>query len=591
MKLGTNIGNTRRDAFAAASERVMRQTLEALLFEGIIEARQLENTWHFTGRTVEGAEVGYACEASRKASFGRVRIAAGTIRREGNTCADAFLFLEEVVQNAIEGPLVSAFIRELLETLAKDSQSKDQEPDRVPERDRHYEALESHMMDGHRYHPAYKSRLGFSLADNAAFGPEFDQEVGLYWVAVSETYIDAALAAGRSVDELYEAHLTGEDRRRFERAVAEHGLPGVRYSYLPVHPWQMEHVVPTVFAAQLAGGDIVPLGPSTRPYRAQQSIRTLSLRGEPAPYLKLSLSLVNTSTSRILAQHTVLNAPLIADWMDRIAKSDEWLRRERFELLREWAGATFRYDKLSAVQYKIAYGTLGTIARENVAVHLAEGEEAWPLNAVFYEQRDGEPFIAPAVRRHGLEAWSGALVRTLVRPIVHLLYAHGIALESHAQNIILVTVNGLPTRIIVKDLHDGVRYVPGLLRHPEWEPELRPEPETHRAFNRYSFLRASKAAEVRDYTLDAFFFICMSDICFALEALGLDERTFWRTCAEAIAEYEREHPDLAERFALFDLFADDALIEEMTKRRIYGDGQLFFRKADNPLRAARYGAR
>ncbi|GMK37485.1 siderophore biosynthesis protein IucA [Paenibacillus sp. CCS19] len=588
MKTIANTFDIEQEAFTNASERVMRQTLEALLFEGILEARYEGTVCRFAGRTRHGDEVSYSCEAVKKASFGRVRIKLGSIRREGALCGDVFLLLEEVVQNQLNGPLVHTFIRELLETLAKDQQSKACEPERIPTHDLHYEALESHMRDGHRYHPAYKSRIGFSLADNLNYGPEFDQQVLLHWVAVDEQLIDTELSRGRTADEMYEMHLTTDDLLAFRRMTDNSGVPGTRYVYLPVHPWQMEHVIPTVFAAQLASREILHLGTSSHcSYRAQQSIRTLSLRSTAAPYLKLALSLVNTSTSRILAQHTVRNAPRIADWLDGILRSDSWFQQERFELLREWMGISFRYDKLSPVPFKLAYGTLGTVVRENVAVHLKPEEEAWPLNAVFYTQRSGEPFIAKAIEQHGLEAWSRALIRTLVRPIIHLLYAHGIALESHAQNIILVTENGWPTRIIVKDLHDGVRYVPELLRNPEWEPELVPEPETHRAFNRYSFLRAESASEVRDYTLDAFFFICMTDICFALESLGLEEKQFWRLCEEAITDYQQEHPQLADRYSLFDLFGEDALIEEMTKRRIYGDGELFFRAADNPLRAAR----
>jgi hypothetical protein len=38
---------------------------------------------------------------------------------------------------------------------------------------------------------------------------------------------------------------------------------------------------------------------------------------------------------------------------------------------------------------------------------------------------------------------------------------------------------------------------------------------------------------------------------------------------------------------MFDLLAEDALIEEMTKRRLYGDGELYFRKTNNPLRLAK----
>lgn len=148
---------------------------------------------------------------------------------------------------------------------------------------------------------------------------------------------------------------------------------------------------------------------------------------------------------------------------------------------------------------------------------------------------------------------SEALVRTVTLPIIHLLYAHGIALESHAQNIILVLEDDLPKRIIIKDLHDGVRYVPDQLLHPEKAPKLNPEPETHRKFNRYSFIYAGDVSEVRDYTYDAFFFICMTDIALAFEKFGLSEQSFWQLCAGVIVDYQKQHPEYAERFVAFDL--------------------------------------
>ncbi len=570
----------------------MRQTLEAMWFEGILDSDMSGSEWRTSGLTSSGDSVAYTCEAERKFSFGRVKVKKGSIQREGVPCTDLDLFLEEIVLNSLKGANVTAFIQELLETMAKDSQCRAILPLNIPLEDRHYDALESHMTDGHLYHPSYKSRLGFSLKDNLAYGPEFNSEVSLVWVAVKKELAQTAVSAGYSSEELVRQHLTAEDVERFQEVLEGDGKTGSdaddRYVFIPVHPWQWEHQLESVYARQLMDGDIVYLGPSSSPYRAQQSIRSLSNRVNPeAPYIKLALSITNTSSTRILAQHTTQNAPLISDWLDNLVREDELLQRAQFGLLKEIMGLSFRYEQLPATQYGRAYGTLGGIWRENVSVHLKQGETAWPLNALMLVQADGVPFIQDAVERHGVEKWSEALVRTVTLPIIHLLYAHGIALESHAQNIILVLEDDLPKRIIIKDLHDGVRYVPDQLLHPERAPKLNPEPETHRKFNRYSFIYAEDVSEVRDYTYDAFFFICMTDIALAFEKFGLSEQSFWQLCAGVIVNYQKQHPEYAERFVAFDLFAEDALIEEMTKRRLYGDGELYFRKASNPLKVSK----
>ncbi|MFC5703310.1 IucA/IucC family protein [Cohnella faecalis] len=588
MEQASSLSKVKRTAFEEVTERIMRQTMEALIFEGIVDVVKKERKWSFSGKTAEGVLIHYSCEADEKRSFGRVKIVKNSIRREERECSDLYLFLEEVIQNRLDGALTASFIHELLETLAKDRQSREFQPDRIPEQDRHYEALESHMTDGHPYHPSYKSRIGFSLADNYAYGPEFDQEVSLHWVAVDERLVDVSISGENSFDDIYKQHLTDEDTRKFNRIVQEKGSGDKKYVFVPVHPWQAERLLPSVFVQQLADKDIVPLGASNSPYRAQQSIRTLARRDNAeAAYIKLALSITNTSTSRILAHHTTQNAPLISDWLNKIVRNDPLLAKERFEILREMMGISFRYDALPSIPYRSAYGTLGAIYRENVSTYLEEREQAWPLNALLLTQKNGESFIQEAIDRHGIEKWSDALIRTVTLPIIHLLYAHGIALESHAQNIILVVEEDFPTRIIIKDLHDGVRYTPDKLLHPEWAPKLNPEPETHRKFNRYSFIQTESVSEVRDYTFDAFFFICMSDICWTLEKFGLSEADFWRKCTDTIVSYQNEHPEYKERFEMFDLFSEDSLIEEMTKRRIYGDGELYFRKANNPLLLAK----
>ncbi|WP_339259050.1 IucA/IucC family protein [Paenibacillus sp. FSL R5-0713] len=578
--------------YVSVQERIMRQTLEAMWFEGILDSQVSGSEWRTSGLTSSGESVAYTCEAERKFSFGRVKVKKGSIQREGVACTDLDLFLEEIVLNSLKGANVTAFIQELLETMAKDSQCRAILPLNIPLEDRHYDALESHMTDGHLYHPSYKSRLGFSLKDNLAYGPEFNSEVALVWVAVKKELAQTAVSAGYSSEELVRQHLTVEDMKQFQEVLEGDGKTGSdadeRYVFIPVHPWQWEHQLESVYARQLMDGDMVYLGPSSSPYRAQQSIRSLSNRvNSEAPYIKLALSITNTSSTRILAQHTTQNAPLISDWLDNLVREDELLQRAQFGILKEIMGLSFRYEQLPATQYGRAYGTLGAIWRENVSVHLKQDETAWPLNALMLVQPDGVPFIQDAVERHGVEKWSEALVRTVTLPIIHLLYAHGIALESHAQNIILVLEDDLPKRIIIKDLHDGVRYVPDQLLHTEKAPKLNPEPETHRKFNRYSFIYAGDVSEVRDYTYDAFFFICMTDIALAFEKFGLSEQSFWQLCAGVILDYQKQHPEYAERFVAFDLFAEDALIEEMTKRRLYGDGELYFRKASNPLKVSK----
>ena len=42
--------------------------------------------------------------------------------------------------------------------------------------------------------------------------------------------------------------------------------------------------------------------------------------------------------------------------------------------------------------------------------------------------------------------------------MIHMLYYHGIAFESHAQNMMLIHEKWLAYTYCLKDFHDGVRF-------------------------------------------------------------------------------------------------------------------------------------
>ncbi|MEK5760788.1 IucA/IucC family C-terminal-domain containing protein, partial [Acinetobacter variabilis] len=84
----------------------------------------------------------------------------------------------------------------------------------------------------------------------------------------------------------------------------------------------------------------------------------------------------------------------------------------------------------------------------------------------------GQLLIQPWLDAHGTEAWLTQFLSVVIQPILFLLHAEGIGSESHGQNIILLHQNGWPTRIILKDFHDGVRFHPDQLTHPDECPKL-----------------------------------------------------------------------------------------------------------------------
>jgi siderophore synthetase component len=580
---------------AAVERRIVSQLLESLLYEKIVPytveaAANGEDRFIVPAQTEEGRSVVYLGAGKVKKSFGRVRIRPESVRRmeEGTESAHIRLeaFVGEVLADAGCKERLPVFFDELVQTFLKDSQAHARRPqEALSKTERFYDALEANVLDGHPYHPCYKSRVGFSLADNAAFGPEFKPAFRLQWLAVSKD--DCSLSHSDAIvfDTFVERELGDAELARFHEQIRDQEHEPDAYRFIAVHPWQWREATGPAYYRAFMDGRIIALGEGGDEYRPQQSIRTLANASSPVKaYVKLPLSITNTSTGRILARHTIMNAPLISDWLFGLLEEDETAKGTGVVLLREVAGVAYNHESLPDLAQAKAYGTLGVIWRESLHPYLQEGEQAAPFNGLCHVEATGRPFIAPWIERYGVREWTEALIQSAVIPVIHMLYAHGVALESHAQNMILLHRDGMPQRVALKDFHDGIRFSRRHLTNPQACPSLYPVPAHHPKINRNSFIETDDPSVVRDFVHDAFFFINLAELCMFLDQhFGLAEEDFWGLTAAAIRTYEREHPEHQARFEQFDLFAETIQVEQLTKRRLFGDTEMRVHDVPNPL--------
>jgi siderophore synthetase component len=140
-----------------------------------------------------------------------------------------------------------------------------------PERDWEWE---QRIVDGHPFHPACRSRPGFSVAEQLAYGPEHRPvvELGLVPVPAAECLVSGVWP---------------EELRDGGRVV------------LPVHPWQAAHVLKRACEEH-------------RPGHPLMSLRTLALPG--GPHVKTSLSARLTSSVRDISLPSVAASALLSDF-------------------------------------------------------------------------------------------------------------------------------------------------------------------------------------------------------------------------------------------------------------------------------------
>lgn len=562
------------ETFVHVRRRLLRQLLESMVYEGIVHPACDD-----TGRAVLRGDAEYVFRMQRAFAFDRVRI-DGVVLRNGQEATSPTQMLAELQPlHGAPDDLLRRFAGELDETLFKDALSAHWRRDHAPLRGRPYDEVESRLPDGHPYHPGYKSRVGFDLVDNAAFGPEFAPWVRVVWLAAHRDGTARSHVAGIEARAWVDDDL-GTQSAVFDDEIRRAGGDPEDYVRLAVHPWQWREIIAPRFADDIRTRRLIVLGESADRYRPQQSIRTLA-NGDHAARasLKLALSITNTSTARLLARHTVLNGPLISDWLWRIAADDAFLRDEmRVIVLREMMGAA--YDRAQPnVLGPRTYGVLSCMWRESLHPHLAPDEDALPWNALCHVDLDGRPLIDPWVR--DVEAWTRRLLEVSVPAVMRFLCAHGIGLESHAQNMLLIHRNGEPTRVALKDFHDGVRFSPAHLAAPERMPALHPTPASHLGVNRNSFITCDTPRKVADFVLDAFFFINIAELGFFLERhYGLPEQRFWSLVeAQAQAHGAVGSP--------FDLYSPTIAVERLTNRRMFPETEVHEHAVPNPLHRVR----
>lgn len=408
---------------------------------------------------------------ARRGAFGSYRVEPGSIRRssagilgndESEPAIDPLQFVVDAAGTlGLSGATVAGFIAELTSTLAADVRlaSSAATNDELLALD--HRELEGHLT-GHPLLVANKGRLGFSAADSERFAPEARTRMKLTWLAVRRGLAEFRGTPDLSEHEVIRRELGAGTIDRFRAVLADAGYDPDTYVWLPCHPWQLDHVIRTQWAPQLATGQIVVLGESPDDYLPTQSIRTMvNLDRDERLQVKLPLKILNTSVYRGIPEHCSLAAPMTTQWLRGLWQRDEVLGKLGTELLGEVASVTVRHPQLSdapGVPYQWTE-TLGCIWRDPVEPRLQPGETVWPLAAVLHVDRDGQPLVADLIARSGVsaEVWIGELLAVLLRPLLHLIHHYGITVNPHGENVLVICgPEGVPARAVLKDLVDDV---------------------------------------------------------------------------------------------------------------------------------------
>ncbi|WP_428995961.1 IucA/IucC family protein [Paraburkholderia ferrariae] len=465
---------------------------------------------------------------------------------------DALAFILDVkARLGIKEEMLPIYLDEISSTLygAAYKAVKDG-PDTAELLDADFQSIETAMSEGHPGFVANNGRLGFDAGDYRAFAPEAGSPIQIVWLAVHKENAAFHSSADLDYEQLMAEELGVETIARFRSIVEARGVDFADYRLMPAHPWQWFNKLSIAFASYVATNRIVCLGFGADRYQAQQSIRTFfNLSDRSKRYVKTSLSILNMGFMRGLSPYYMSGTPAINDFIKGLVASDAYLQGKGFTILREVASIGFRnryYE--AAVQVDSPYKKMfSALWRENPLSLAGDGQRLMTMAALLHTDRHGAALLPALIEASGLtaQAWLERYMEAYLAPLVHCFYAHDLVFMPHGENLILVLENHVPVRAIMKDIAEESAILNKDAQLPENVKRLAVD--------------VPERVKLLAIFIDVFdgFFRYMNQVL--VEHGCCTEDVFWDTVARCVARYQDEHPQLARKYAEYDLFAPEFL--------------------------------
>lgn len=409
-----------------------------------------------------------------------------------------------------------------------------------------YQDFESGMIEGHPSFVANNGRLGFSADDYFAYAPETGSRFAILWLAVHRDNAHFAAVPELDHDRLLTQELGAEQLGAWRDQLAGQGLAPADYLFIPAHPWQWYNKLSLLFAADVANRKIVPLGESTDLYTPQQSIRTYFNVSQPHKcYVKTALSVLNMGFMRGLSPYYMAGTPAINAYLHQLVEADPVLRDQGFRLLRELASIGYhnRYYEAALGDTDSPHKKMfAALWRESPVPYLQPGQRLMTMAALLHVDPQGQALLPELIARSGLspQIWLKHYLTAFLHPIMHCLYAHSLVFMPHGENLILVLEKHVPRQAFIKDIAEESAIIDPQAKVPE-------------ALRRLCF-EIPAEQHLLTIFIDIFDGVFRHMAQILEESNCLAEQDFWHAVADSARAYQGAHPELAAKFAQYDLF-------------------------------------
>ncbi|WP_338696769.1 IucA/IucC family siderophore biosynthesis protein [Streptomyces sp. Q6] len=570
MTLADTVSHLSPERWAEANRLLIRKALAEFSHERLLTPEPTEGADRYVVRSDDGL-TRYRFTARRlRLDHWQVNPASLTRHRDGTELplnAQQF-FIEMKDSLGLSDAILPVYLEEISSTLSGTC-FKLTKPDVSAAElaaSGSFQDIETGMTEGHPCFVANNGRLGFGIHEYLSYAPETASPVRLVWLAATRER--AAFTAGVGLD--YESFLRDELGRdtldRFDTILRDKGLDPADYLLIPVHPWQWWNKLSVTFAAEVAQQHLVCLGEGDDEYLAQQSIRTFFNTTSPSKrYVKTALSVINMGFMRGLSAAYMEATPAINDWLSHLIENDEVLKGTGLTIIRERAAVGYRHLEYEAAtdRYSPYRKMLAALWRESPVPSLAEGERLATMASLLHVDRAGRSFAGALIARSGLTPaqWLKPYLTAYLTPLLHSFYAYDLVFMPHGENVILVLdERGVVTRAIFKDIAEEIAVM-------DTDAVLPPKVDRIRA----DVPDDMKLLSIFTDVFDCFFRFLAANL---VEDGVLDESTFWGAVAECVRDYQRSTPQLADKFAQFDMFAPSFALSALNRLQLRNNEQM-----------------
>ena len=465
------------------------------------------------------------------------------------TTIDAVDFIMEFKQSiGISDETLPSYIEEIISTLHGSAYklNKDAPPARALAK-ADFQTIEQSMNEGHPGFVANNGRIGFNSMDYKAFTPETGNPFRIIWLA---GHRDRTIYAGTKkldYNTLIEQELGTETLKQFNQTIIDKGANPEDFYFIPVHPWQWFNKLANLFSPEMAKGKLICLGYGSDLYQAQQSIRTLFNVSHPHKlYTKTSLSILNMGFMRGLPVYYLGTAPEMAEWLDQLLGSDDYLQTLNFGMLGEVASVSYINPYFESFGKHNPYNKMmASLWRESPVAFLKNGQQLMTMAAFLHIDADGNALLPEIIKASPLstDEWLYEYFKIYLTPLLHCFYQYDLVFMPHGENLIIGLENHVPVRSFLKDITEEAVI-------------LNPDVEIPKNIDRI-YAEVPEDVKLLSIFIDVFdgFFRFMSAVL--VTHMGYKEDRFWELVALAIADYQKKHPHLNEKFEQYDLFAPD----------------------------------